>query len=930
MDSPEHERMQIPMVDSTSMTGQAAVDRSLSDDVYLLAGLLGDVIQSIAGAEAFVLEEEVRALAKQLRSGDAESGMALEEVVHEADTTDLRILIRAFTNYFQLINLSEDNERIRRVRIREHANPDQPRRGSIREAITILARRGVDAAMVQALLDEAQVRLVLTAHPTEARRRTVIDKLARIFATIRDLDERHALPVDVTRARARLASTIAELWSSNEIRTSKPTVLDEVRAVLVYFGSTLVEVVPEIYRDLEEALAEAYPDEPIAVPTFLTFGSWIGGDRDGNPLVTPDVTVEALGIMRTAALGYLEGRLTELAGRLSVSELMVTREHTIETLRAVYAELFPDLADELARINAGEPYRQVVTLMRERLRATRDATAHGYIRASELLTDLRSIEESLIGQSAGMIVGGDLRDVIRLVEVFGFDFVTLDIRDHAKRHALALHHVFAETGVEPDYEHLDEAARQRLLLSEIDNPRPLIPPDLDPLPEESREVVQTFRTIRGLLANGHGDSIQTYIVSGTDAPSDILEVLLLMKETRLAGPGGERALLRIAPLFEEGETLRSAPGTMMTLLDMPGYAHALASSGGVQEIMIGYSDSNKDVGYLASTWALQQAQRGLASLLNDRGIPFIFFHGRGGSIGRGGGPTNIAILALPTNTVEGRIKLTEQGEVISARYSTAPIARRELELAIGAILIRSSERTSRIDDDERTQFEACMNEMAERSAVVYRDLVYGDPDFITFFHEATPIDAIVRLQLGSRPAKRTSSDRIQDLRAIPWVFSWTQARILLPGWYGLGTALDEAVAAYGVELLSRMERDWPFFNATISNAELALAKADMLIAERYVSLVRSVEVRDRIWTRIREEFDLAERALLRITNQERLLDREAVLQRSIRRRNPYVDPLSFIQVELLKRLRERADDEDVLQTLHLAVNGIAGGLKNTG
>jgi phosphoenolpyruvate carboxylase len=918
------------MVVTSRKTGHAAVDRSLSDDVYLLAGLLGEVIQSLAGEEAFALEEAVRALAKQLRSGDAEAGIALEGMVHDADTADLRILIRAFTNYFQLINLSEDNERIRKLRIREHANPDQPRRGSIREAILMLAQRDVDAATIQALLREAQVRLVLTAHPTEARRRTVIDKLARIFAVIRDLDERHALPVDVTRARARLASTIAELWSSNEIRTAKPTVLDEVRAVLVYFGSTLVTVVPEIYRDVEDALAEAYPDDRITVPPFLTFGSWIGGDRDGNPFVTPDVTVQALGIMRTAALGYLEGRLTELAGRLSVSELMVTRKHAIGLLRASYGQMFPELAADLARINAGEPYRQVVTLMRERLRATRNGTEHGYRSALELLKDLRTIERSLIGQSAGMIVGGDLHDVIRIVEVFGFDFVTLDIRDHARRHALALHHVFAETGVEEDYDRLDEAARQRLLLTEIDNPRPLIPLDLDRLPDEAQEVVQTFRMIRSLLANGHGDSIKTYIVSGTEAPSDILEVLLLMKETRLAGPGGEHALLRIAPLFEEGETLRSAPETMTTLLESPSYARALVGSGGLQEIMIGYSDSNKDVGYLASTWELQQAQRRLATLLRERDVPFIFFHGRGGSIGRGGGPTNIAILALPMNTVEGRIKMTEQGEVISARYSTVPIAHRELELAIGAILIRSIDSTSRIDQDERRQFEACMKVMADRSAAVYRDLVYGDPEFITFFHEATPIDAIARLQLGSRPAKRSTSNRIQDLRAIPWVFSWTQARILLPGWYGLGTALDEAIATHGLGLLSRMEHDWPFFNATISNAELALAKADMLIAERYVSLVRSAELRDRIWTRIRDEFDLAEQSLLRITDQERLLDREPVLQRSVRRRNPYVDPLSFIQVELLNRLRDRPDDEDVLQTLHLAVNGIAGGLRNTG
>ena len=911
-------------------SGAAAADRSLSDDVYLLAGILGEVIQSLAGPEAFVLEEDVRALAKRLRSGDHNAGPLLEQQIHDADTAELRILIRAFTNYFQLINLAEDNERIRRVHRREHDHPDEPRRGSIREAIMLLARRGMGAADVQALLDGAQVRLVLTAHPTEARRRTVIDKLARIFAAIRDLDERRALPHEVGRARSRIASTIAELWSSNEIRTTTPTVLDEVRAVLVYFGSTLVEVIPEIYRDLADALAEAYPDAAITVPSFLTFGSWIGGDRDGNPFVTPQVTVEALGVMRTAALGYLDGRLTELAGRLSVSELMVSPATGLREMLEAYGSMFPDLAAELRRINAGEPYRQFVTLMRERLRATREGGQHGYTRSSELIADLRTIESSLIAQSAGMIVGGELRDVIRLVEVFGFDFVTLDIRDHAKRHAAALNHVFAATGVEAGYEALTESERQLLLLREIDNPRPLVPLELETMPDETREVIETFRMIRRLHATGHADAVRTYIVSGTEAPSDILEVLLLMKETRLASPGGDHALLRIAPLFEEGETLRNAPETMTTLLDAPAYARALASSGGHQEIMIGYSDSNKDVGYLASTWELQRSQRDLAALLNARSVPFVFFHGRGGSIGRGGGPTNVAILALPPHTVEGRIKMTEQGEVISARYSTAPIAHRELELTLGAILVRSSDGASRVDRNQRERYEAAMRVMADRSAEVYRELVYGDPEFVTFFREATPIDAIARLQLGSRPAKRTASNRIQELRAIPWVFSWTQARIILPGWYGLGTALSEAIERDGLDMLQSMEQDWPFFQAMLSNAELALAKADMQIAERYVALVRSDALRERIWRRITVEFVLTERSVLQVTGQEAVLDREPVLQRSIRRRNPYVDPLSFIQVELLRRLRDDPADEDVLQTLHLAVNGIAGGLRNTG
>ncbi len=911
-------------------TGKPAFDRTLSDDVYLLAGLLGDVIQQLAGPEAFALEEEVRNLAKNLRGGDLDASAELESIVHDANTAELRILIRAFTNYFQLINLAEDNERIRRLQHREHSEPDAPRRGSIREAVMGLARRGVDAEAMKALLDGAQVRMVLTAHPTEARRRTVIDKLARIFSVIRNLDERRAVPHEIDRARTRLAATIAELWSSNELRVTKPTVLDEVRAVLVYFGSTLVDVIPEIYRDLEEALAESYPDEFIPVPPFITFGSWIGGDRDGNPFVTPQVTIEALQVMRSACLGFLEGQLTELSGRLSISELMTSPADGISELLARYGEMFPDLATDLSIVNHGEPYRQAVTLMRERLRATIGRRPEGYLRAGDLVADLRVVEASLIDQQAGTILGGMLHDVIRQVQVFGFDFATLDVRDHARRHERALHHVFQVTDVEADYSALDEDARCKLLLSELASRRPLVPIDLDTLEAETREVIETFRTVRWIVNYEHPDSISTYIISGTEAPSDILEVLLLMKETKLAGPGGEHARLRIAPLFEEGATLRNATATMTALLDEPVYRTALADSGGLQEIMIGYSDSNKDVGYLASSWELQEAQKDLGALLTERDIPFIFFHGRGGSVGRGGGPTNVAIQALPPHTVEGRIKMTEQGEVISARYSTMPIAHREIELAIGAILIRSADITNPRLQGEQSKYDTMMSQMADRSAEVYRDLVYGDPDFIAFFLEATPIDAIARLQLGSRPAKRTASNRIQDLRAIPWVFSWTQARIILPGWYGLGTALTEAIEREGLPILQEMVSTWPFFMATISNAELAMAKADMTIAERYVALVQSDAIRERIWSRIRTEYDLAERAMLSIRDEGQLLGGEPVLQRSIQRRNPYVDPLSYIEIELLKRLRQDPTDEDVVATLHLAVNGIAGGLRNTG
>jgi len=903
--------------------------RTLSDDIYLLAGILGDAIKSLAGMDAFELEEAARTLAKQLRRGEAEAGVQLEALVAEADTTELRMLIRAFTNYFQLINLAEDNERIRRVRNRE-LREGGPRRGSIREAVLVLAERGVSADEVQTLLNEAQVRLVLTAHPTEARRRTIIDKLARIFATIRELDERRMLPDEIGRSRARLSSTISGLWSSNELQITKPTVLDEVRAALVYFGSTFSEVIPIIYRDLEDAVAEAYPDAGIVVPPFLTFGSWIGGDRDGNPFVTPDVTVEALRTMRAAAIGLLEGKLTMLAGRLSMSDLMVRPVETLQAKIAEYAAMFPELAEQLVILNRDEPYRLLITLMRERLRATRDGLPFAYGRAQDLVDDLNLVRESLIAQSAPAILGGDLIDVIRLVEVFGFEFATLDIRDHAKRHEFALQHIFATAGVAEDYGSLDEDARVQLLLREIDDPRPLVPLNLELLPDAAREVVEQFRTLHWLITHGYPDALQTYIISGTESPSDMLEVLLLMKESRLANPGGDGAILRIAPLFEEGATLRSSTETMSIMLDAPAYARALASSGGIQEIMIGYSDSNKDVGYLASSWELQQAQADLAATLQQRGVPFIFFHGRGGAVGRGGGPMNIAILSLPPDTVRGRIKITEQGEVISARYSTIPIAHRELELAMEAILVRSTDASAKWDPDRRARYNACLQAMADTSATVYRDLVYGDPDFVTFFYEATPINAISRLQLGSRPAKRTASNRIQDLRAIPWVFSWTQARIILPGWYGLGSGLQHGVETYGIELLQQMVEGWTFFRATLSNAELALSKADLEIAERYVRLVTSDELRERIWTRLTDEYELTKRMILAVTGEEKLHDRDPVLQRSIERRNPYIDPLSFIQVELLKRLRQDPENEEIIESLHLAVNGIAGGLKNTG
>lgn len=906
-----------------------AAPRTLSDDIYLLAGILGRVLHASAGASAFEHTESARTLAKDLRAGDDTSGESLTKLIHALKIDDIEALVRAFTNYFQLINLAEDSERIRRIRAREQSEPG-PRRGSLAEAVNLLANRGLDGAAVASLLQQAQVRLVLTAHPTEARRRTIIAKLARIFDVLRTLDERSLSTDDHAHAIQTLNHTIEELWYSDEVRSIKLTVLDEVRTSLVYVLSTFVDVVPRIYRDLEFALASRFPDQEIEAPPFLSLGTWIGGDRDGNPNVTPEVTLEALGLMRAAALAMLESRLTELSGRLSLTESIAGHNATVAFLVDDLTAQVPDRAAELRKVNPGEPYRQALTMMRERIRLTRAELPGAYGSANELERDLRRIDAALREQGATRIAQGDLRDVLRLVQVFGFHLAVMDIREHAGRHTAALADLLASAGVTADFSALDEPARFALLECEIDNPRPLVPSNLERFQQTTRDVVNTFRMIETALSGQHPEAIQTYIISGAETPSDVLAVLLLMKETGLAETGGHGARLSISPLFEQEAGLRHAPETIGHLLNTPVYRHALQARGDAQEVMIGYSDSNKEMGFLGSAWALYRAQQTLTRVFEDENIQHTFFHGRGGAIGRGGGPTNVAILAQPPGSVNGRIKLTEQGEVIASRYATTPIAHREVELVTGATLVSTVGLLEQPPAENLTAFESAMESISTASVEEYRSLVYGDPDFVQFFEESTPITEMANLQIGSRPARRTTSHRIEDLRAIPWVFSWTQARYVFPGWYGVGTGLANGVARFGLDFLQQMLHMWPFFNATIANAEMALAKSDLAIAARYASLVEDPEMRERIWNRISREHDTATAQILLLTGQSRILERDLVLRRSIDRRNPYVDPISIAQVELLRRHRAAGSDEETLRAILRTINGVAGGLKNTG
>jgi phosphoenolpyruvate carboxylase len=906
--------------------------RTFVDDQALLRELFAAVLTASEGEETVALHERAAALGRRGRAGDQAAVRELEELVAGLSLDDAQVLMRSLSRWFQLMNLAEDNERVRRLRRRERGLGDAPRAGSLRAAIRHLAERGTTAAELREMLDGAELRLVMTAHPTEARRRTTVEKLARIFARLRDLDERPPVPGDEAAARRAIAGTIQELWGSDEVRAASPTPTDEVHGGLVYFASTLHRVVPELYRELEAAVEEAYPGEGIAVPPLITFGSWMGGDRDGNPNVTAAVTAEALEMMRTACLHLLEARIEVLAQRVSLSNRLVGLPAALSDALAALGELFPeDAARALAR-NPEEPYRRYFSLLASRVRATRAGDAGAYGAPGELLDDLRLARRLLREGGAEFVTATQLHDTIRQVEVFGFHFARLDVREHAARHGEALAEVLSALGVHEAYASLGPAERNALLAREIAERRPLIPSDLSGFSAATQEVVGTFRMLGSVLRGRHAGAVQSYVVSGTEEPAHLLEVLLLMKESGLASAGGEGALLRIVPLFESEESLEQSALTMRAVLELPVYRAALRAVGDEQEVMIGYSDSNKDAGYVASGWATYRAQLALSEELSRHGVRWVFFHGRGGALGRGGGPANRAIHAQPPGTVAGRMKMTEQGEVLSAKFSLPEIAHRELELTGSAVLVSTLEGASGPDAARLARWEVVMTEMARRSAEEYRALVYGDPGLQTFFHAATPVDEISRLQLGSRPARRRATQDIADFRAIPWVFSWTQARIVLPAWFGLGSALEAAVAEHGLEEIQAMEREWPFFSALLSNAEMACAKADLAVGRRYAELVGDRELRSRIWGRIEDEFSRTCKTLLGVTGQQRLLERERLLRASIDRRNPLVDPISLLQVELLRRSRAAGDGdgEELARASFLAINGIAAGMRNTG
>jgi phosphoenolpyruvate carboxylase len=880
-------------------------------DIRYLGRLLGDVIRAYGGPALFEQIESIRASSVERHRGLAD-GSALGRGLEALNLDDTLAFVRGFMLFSMLANLAED---------RQGGLNDSGQ--DVAAALQRLEHEGITREAAAALLESALIVPVLTAHPTEVARKSMIDHRNRIadLLRLRDAGVLETPSGDVVEQA--ILRQIALLWQTRPLRRERIKVSDEVEIALSYLRDVFLPVLPRLYAHWERLL-------PARPACFLRLGSWIGGDRDGNPNVTADSLTLALQRAAQAALGSYLDQLHALGAELSISTELATATEAVLALAARSSDTHPARDDE--------PYRRAITGIYARLAATyqmytgeppaRRATVPGtpYNSPRELRTDLVAIAHSLSDGGAGLLsTGGALGRLIRAVEACGFHLATLDLRQNSDVHARVVADLLQVAGVEADYAALDEASRVRLLRRELGNARLLWSP-FDAYADETQSEMAIVRAAATAHARYGRDCITTYIISKCESVSDMLEVNLLLKEAGLYRPAtpGDAAIM-VVPLFETIGDLEHAPDIMRAFLALPEIG-AAASSRGHQEVMVGYSDSNKDGGYLTSVWSLHQASRALAGVFEEAGTTMQIFHGRGGSVGRGGGPAFSAIRAQPTGTVKGRIRITEQGEVIAAKYGTPESAAANLESITAATLLASLEPPS-LSVKDQARFADALAAISRHAFDSYRALVYGTEGFKTFFRQMTPLLEIATLKIGSRPASRTKSDRIEDLRAIPWVFSWAQARVMLPGWYGAGNALA-AFADRG--LLREMAARWPFFQATLDNMEMVLAKSDLAIARRYLTLVQDPVMAQLYFGQIQSAWQATQDVLLDITGQSRLLEKQPALDASIRLRLPYIEPLNVLQVELLKRHRAGETDTRVVEGIQLSINAVATALRNSG
>ncbi|WP_066272207.1 phosphoenolpyruvate carboxylase [Hydrogenophaga palleronii] len=935
--------------------GRADKDQPLIDDIRLLGRILGDVIREQEGQAAFDLIEQIRQLSVAFRlHADQSADKALKKLLKGLSGDRAVSVIRAFTYFSHLANLAEDRHHIRRRAVHEHAGDTQE--GSLARTLQRLQKAGIEPAEVVRTLADAHISPVLTAHPTEVQRKSILDAERAIARLLSERDDPQRLPRERADIEAQIRARVTQLWQTRLLRFTKLTVADEIENALSYYEATFLTQIPRLYRELEDGLGAGNSDgdDVDLIAPFLRMGQWIGGDRDGNPNVTADTLQLALDSQADMALRHHLTQLHHLGAELSVSAVLTSVSPEMQAL----AERSPDTNPH----RLDEPYRRALTGMYARLAATlqhltgREAARHAiapqdpYTSAKELLADLRTIEASLKANHGAALARARLQPLMRAVQVFGFHLATVDLRQSSDKHEEVVAELLAAARIEPQYSALDEAGKRAVLLRQLNDARPLRVPGTVYSPHTLGELA-IFDTARSGRERFGAQAIRHAIISHTETVSDLLELLLLQKEAGLMrGTLAEDAVcdLIVVPLFETIEDLRNAAPIMRDYLALPG-VRAMVRRGAAdgyseQDIMLGYSDSNKDGGIFTSNWELYRAEIALVELFDtlnkgsDKPLQLRMYHGRGGTVGRGGGPSFQAILAQPPGTVRGQIRLTEQGEVIGSKYANPEIGRRNLETLVAATLEATLLKSTR---NAPAAFLAAADEISRQSMAAYRALVYDTPRFAEYFFAATPIREIAELNIGSRPASRKATQKIEDLRAIPWGFSWGQCRLTLPGWYGFGSAVHSFLHRDGPKgvaaqkaLLQKMVKQWPFFSTLLSNMDMVLAKSDLALASRYSELMPDKRLRNQVFKAIELEWQRTADALALITGDKQRLVNNAALQRSMRHRFPYIDPLHHLQVELVRRYRageHGADrDERVRRGIHISINGIAAGLRNTG
>lgn len=908
----------------TAVTSDPNKEAALRRDVRSLGVLLGRTLIEQGGEPLFEQVERLRRFLIQQRessSAPSESSPPQEpaatedarKLIAQLSVEDAYRITKAFSIYFELANLAEVNHRKRRRRAAGLHSEQQPLEGSFAGTLLRMKRAGITAEEALAALGRIRVIPVFTAHPTEVARRTVLQKRRRIAHQLELLDRLPLTESDALECEAAILAEVTALWQTDEVRQQKPTVADEVRMGLDYFSVSIFETLPRLYSEIAQSLREVYGITPSGkdLPNVLHFGSWIGGDRDGNPLVTPDCTREALQMGRRLILDHYITEMRSLIRHISLSTRQIGVSSALRSSIGQFGDMVSELRREFRVLSESELYRQMLTIITVRLRHTQETPSHAYAyrNVSELEHDLGIIRDSLYANRARHIAELVIDPLLHKLGCFGFHLHTVDIRQHARIHADALQQLAAA-------------------VSPGDSQRKL-PTALSP---SATELIETFQTIAQLKKTYPPDAITRYVISGTESEEDIFAVIRLatLCDIQVAGTDHDPGLMPV-PLFESIDSLGNSHEIMRRVWTAPEYRALVDSWSGWQEVMLGYSDSNKDGGMLTSTWEIYKAHRALHRVAHECGVKLRLFHGRGGTVGRGGGPTHSAILAQPVGDFSGQIRITEQGEVLSWKYADPVLAEWNLELMIAAALEALS-RPNRPEQRDDQRWEAAVEEMSQEAFGFYRRHIAENPDLLEYFEQATPVNELEHARIGSRPARRKPGNRLEDLRAIPWVFGWMQSRHAVPAWFGVGYALERFASkgAASEQFLREMTRDFLLFADLVRNVELALAKADLNIARLYASLVVDETLRDRVFNMLAEEFRRTERMILSLKEQKELLQRNPVLHRSIRLRNPYVDPISLIQVDLLRRRRAGNDTDELRYALGATINGIAAGLHNTG